>query len=271
MRLPNLEQANAALEGNFWGLWRRFGQGENCRLYEESAATWFATPITSLPYNTVIRFQAPVDRLAATVDRIMESHKARPVPLTWAVHPTSTPGLATELEQRGFGLAETLPCMWADLSDLPALGDPAPGITIAEVQPGGEVESVLGLVSWRWHVAPEDQAHLRGFLSAFRVGEPGSALRCWAAWRDGVPLAKALLNLDDGAAGIYGVATRPEARGLGLARQVTLLALHAARQAGYRLGVLHTSRMARSLYEKIGFRDAGSEFRVYAPAGDFDI
>jgi hypothetical protein len=45
---------------------------------------------------------------------------------------------------------------------------------------------------------------------------------------------------------------------------MTIEALHAARAAGYRLAVLHSTPMARSLYERIGFR-ARATFRVFAP------
>ena len=78
----------------------------------------------------------------------------------------------------------------------------------------------------------------------------------------GIPVSKALLNLDASAAGIHGVATKPEARGMGLARHLTLQALHTGRDAGYRMGMLHSSAMARSLYEAIGFRQV-SEFYVF--------
>jgi GNAT superfamily N-acetyltransferase len=53
-------------------------------------------------------------------------------------------------------------------------------------------------------------------------------------------------------------------RGLGLARILTLQALHAARNAGYKLSVLHSTPMAVGLYEKVGFR-AIAPFRVFAP------
>ena len=63
-----------------------------------------------------------------------------------------------------------------------------------------------------------------------------------------------VVNLDAEATGSYGVATVPEARGLGLARILTLQALHAARDAGSTLGVLHSAPMAISSHQKLGFR-----------------
>ena len=94
---------------------------------------------------------------------------------------------------------------------------------------------------------------LRSIVDAARFGEPGSVTRGWLARLDGRVVSKAVLHVDNGVAGIYGVATKPEARGLGLARQLTIRALDAARAAGVEIGVLHSTPMAKSLYEGIGF------------------
>jgi ribosomal protein S18 acetylase RimI-like enzyme len=147
---------------------------------------------------------------------------------------------------------------------LPQLERPPAGVEIREVRDELDPTGMLELAAWRWHVPPEVMPRLRGVARALELGNPGAAVRCWIARRDGVPVAKAFLNLAAGAAGLYGVATKPEARGPGLARTLTLEALDAARQAGYQLGVLHSTPMARSLYEKIGFRTI-EPFRVFAP------
>ena len=106
--------------------------------------------------------------------------------------------------------------------------------------------------------------------TAFPVGRPGSPIRCWLALKDGRPISKAIINLDRGVAGLYGVVTRPEARGMGLARILTLHGYAAAREAGYKVGVLHSPAMGVNLHEKLGFQGA-EPFRVYGPAGNFHI
>jgi ribosomal protein S18 acetylase RimI-like enzyme len=58
--------------------------------------------------------------------------------------------------------------------------------------------------------------------------------------------------------------------GLGLARTLALRAFDAARREGYRLGVLHSTSMARSLYTKLGFRSI-APFRVFAPPQTFHM
>ena len=137
------------------------------------------------------------------------------------------------------------------------------GFEIREVSGESDARQILELVAWRWQVPARATEHLHAINEHFGIGTPGAKARCWAAWRAGVPVAKVILHLAAGAAGIYGVATRPEARGLGLARTLTLEALRAARQEGYQLSVLHSSPMALRLYEKIGFRSVAS-FKLFA-------
>jgi GNAT superfamily N-acetyltransferase len=253
-----------ALEENLWSLWSRFGRGDGCVLHEEPDATWFDTPIPTLPYNAVIRFaaQRDVDR---RVKALFAHYERRGVPFLWIVHPTATPAdLVERLRRHGLEEAEVCPGMYSVLADLPERQERPRDIVTCEVGVETDSNALLELVGWRWAVPQEALAKLPDVTRAFSVGVPGSAVRSWLALRDGVPVAKVLLHLAAGVAGVYGVVTRPEARGLGLARTLTVQAFAAARQEGYELGVLHSTPMARPMYEKMGFR-AHSAFRILAP------
>ncbi|KKK48762.1 hypothetical protein LCGC14_3141850, partial [marine sediment metagenome] len=75
----------------------------------------------------------------------------------------------------------------------------------------------------------------------------------WVAWRDGVPIAKVGSYYGDGSVAIYGVVTKPEARGKGLASVLMVETMKAARQAGKKLVVLHSAPLAENLYKRLGF------------------
>ena len=264
--LPESEKIRA-LEENLWSLWSNFGRGEGCVLHDSDELLRFDTPITQLPYNVVLRFRGGGD-VEARIDAIFAHYQGRGVPFAWLIHPSSSPDdLGERLGARGFVEAEVLPGMVMDTREMPA-PDPTPdGIEIREAVGDGDLAAALDLIAWRWDVSPETRQLLAGVTRNFHVG-PDQRLRCWLAWRDGVPVSKVVINLDKGAVGLYGVATKPEARGLGLARILTLEAFAAARRDGHHLAVLHSTAMAYGLYEKLGFVSI-APFRVYAPADSF--
>ncbi|HUP75797.1 MAG TPA: GNAT family N-acetyltransferase [Acidimicrobiales bacterium] len=247
------DEAIAAVEGNLWSMWSAFGRGEGCRLVDEPGLLRFETPLGHTPYNSVMRFRCN-DRVDEMIDSVMGSYEQREVPVMWVVHPTTQPAdIHERLVARGLVEAEIVPGMVARLGDIPS-EDPAPAeVEIAPVTPQ-ERDSFLELTAWRYSLPTGAAPTLRSILETARFGEPGAATLGWVARLDGAVVSKVVLHMNAGVAGIYGVATKPEARGLGLARTLTLCALHAARRSGVEIAVLHSTPMARRLYEGIGFR-----------------
>jgi len=265
-----LQQKVRATEENFWAVYSQFGRGPGCQLHDESDVVWFETPLTNLPYNGVIRAHLAEDA-PVVVDRIVSHFRLRNVPFFWVVHPSATPrDLPRILEERGVKLAETLPGMTMDLADLPTREECPFGFEIREVNSPDQLRPIQEMIVERWDVPENDRDVHFGITLSFGLGDPSSPYRAWAAYEDGEPVCKVLLNMIDGSAGIHGVATKPAARGRGLARVLTLHALHYARERGHRLGMLHSSAMARSLYEKIGFR-AVADFSIHVSSGDLHV
>jgi GNAT superfamily N-acetyltransferase len=231
---------------------------------------WFDTVVPHLPYNAVLRFAAN-DAIERKIDALFEHYGRKGVPFLWLIHPTARPlDLDERLRARGMEEAETCPGMFATLSELPAPERLPDSIEIREVSDETDLQALLELVAWRWSLPAELLPLLPGITRAFQFGIRGSTVRAWVARRHGVPVAKIILNVAAGAAGIYGVATKPAARGLGLATTLTLVAFDAARREGIELGVLHSTPMAKSLYEKIGFRCA-APFRIFAPPSTLHV
>ena len=261
----------AALESNLWSMWAQFGRGDGCRLVDEPQLLRFETPLAHLPYNSVVRCRLEDGADAdATVGAVLAGYRARGVPPMWLVHPSRRPlDLGERLERAGLERAELITGMSAPMVDLPLPDDPPPGICSEELRPGGE-DPYLELLTWRYDLPPDAAGTLRSVMANAGFGAPGSPNRSWIARRGDEVLSKATLHQRDGVAGIYGVATRTEARGLGLARLLTLVALDAARQAGATLAVLHSTPAAVRLYEGLGFAPT-AEFHVYAEPGTLHL
>jgi len=241
------------IELNLWETWSNFGRGPGCTLHDESDALWFETPIPVLPYNTVLRFQVEKD-VDQRIDHMIHCYAERRVPLLWIVHPSSLPSdLPERLQQRGLQEIEIAPCMARTLDELPAAPALPAGVEIREAIEDNDLMELYGLAAWRWGVPEEHRPQLRKMIEKFEIGERTSKTRFWLAWKDGAPISKIGLYKGSGSAGIYGVATKPEARGLGIASILMNVAMRAAKDMGYRLAVLDSSPLAEKLYERLGF------------------
>lgn len=260
----SIEDVIHEIELNLWETWSNFGRGPGCTLHDESDALWFETPIPVLPYNTVLRFQVEQD-IDQRIDHMIRCYAERNVPLLWIVHPSSQPDdLAERLQQRGLQEIEIAPCMARSLDVLPEAPPLPAGVEIREAIEDNDLMELYGLAAWRWGVPEEHRPQLRKMIEKFEIGERTSRTRFWLAWKDGVPISKIGLYRGSGSAGIYGVATRPEARGLGIASILMNVAMQAAKDMGYRLAVLDSSPLAEKLYKRLGFVTV-APLRLYSP------
>lgn len=250
------------LEENLWEVWSTWGCGPGCSLHEEEDLIWFETPIPIIPYNGVLKFQLQTDA-DRVINEIMEHFRDRKAQFMWVYHPSSEPGdLQERLLKHGMKDVEPIPGMARTLEDLEEITPVPDDIEVRKVGSEKDASAFYQFAAWRWDVPEQHQSQYESIVKCFRFGEPNTNAHLWQAWREGKPVAKAGMYLSPNSAGIYAVATRPEARRLGLARALTLTALHEARSRGYRVAVLHSTPMAEGLYQSIGF-DTIAEFRLF--------
>jgi GNAT superfamily N-acetyltransferase len=247
------EEVIHQVELNLWETWSNFGRGPGCTLHDEGDALWFETPIPSIPYNTVLKFQVERD-VDKRIDALVQGYAERNVAPLWIIHPSFIPtDLPERLQLRGYQEIEIAPCMGRSLDNLPEPPPLPEGVEIREVLEEIDLIELYGFAAWRWGVPEEFRPQLRAMIEKFKIGERGSNTRGWFAWKDGAPISKINLYNGSGSAGIYGVATKPEARGLGIASILMNVAMQAARDTGQDLCVLDASPLAEKLYRRLGF------------------
>jgi GNAT superfamily N-acetyltransferase len=216
---------------------------------------------TTVPFaylNAVVCRSLPNDTaLDALIRETRAVYASLGAPLTWYITPFTAAAahIGATLARHGFedrGCA----CMAMDLAHLSALATPA-DYTIEEVVSAAQCRE------WCWTYVtgynmptPMADAATR-VLGAMAYG-PDMPLRRYLVRRNGAPVASTTLFVHKQSAGIYNVATLPAERGRGLASAVTVRALQDALAMGARVGVLHASEMAESVYRRMGFIDCPS-------------
>jgi GNAT superfamily N-acetyltransferase len=174
--------------------------------------------------------------------------------MLWWTGPSSEPSdLGRHLEAHGFLHAETVPGMAVDLNMLNEAADQPPGLRVEEVTD----EAALRI----WSKSCVEGFEMPDFSQEFTEAclasgfGPDTPMRLFQTWMDDEAVATALVFFGAGVAGIYNVATVPNARGRGAGTAVTLAPMVEARAEGYRVAILHASPMGYPVYRKLGFRE----------------
>jgi len=178
------------------------------------------------------------------------------LPMSWIVSPATRPrDLGRTLEAHGFICAfRGVPGMAVDLEHIEE-ARPVPGGLV--VEPVSDLER---LAQWLHPVKVSfdlQDVTASAFLALFSSQGFGPDLpwRLFVGLVDGQPVAASRLFCAAGVAGIYHVATLPEARGQGIGTAMAVAAARAGREQGYRAGILTASGEGHSIYRRLGFED----------------
>lgn len=188
------------------------------------------------------------------VSRVVEPLATLPLPSAVILMNDDRPEQTRAVESRGYTFAEPMPLMSVTPETLAPTTLPE-GYTYREI-PLDEDAAWSEAVSTGYGLPLE----LGSQFGPRRAGEtcPPGVARHFAVEHAGDLVATSLLYLHDGLAGIYGVATKPEHRGKGLAAHLTAEPLRAAWNEGYNTGLLQASAMGAPVYTRIGFHTHAS-------------
>jgi GNAT superfamily N-acetyltransferase len=198
--------------------------------------------------------KAICDSLQAKIDE-------QGAPALWWTGPQSKPDdLGSLLEQYGLQPAGEVPGMAINLALVDDKPETITNFTIQKVS-NTEMQMLWARIAAIGTGFPDVAADTVRLEAALTDPQYKAQYR-YIGLLDGTPVATSALVLDSGVAGIYAVATIPEARHKGIGRVMTVIPLLEARQIGYRVGILQSSSMGYSIYQKIGFKDV-CKYRLY--------
>jgi hypothetical protein len=251
-----------AMESNMIAFYSAYGRANSSTLQATSDVVWFYTGIQVSLFNGVLSAQSKPEGVKATIDSLQARIDEQGAPALWWIGPRSKPdNLGSLLEQYGLQPAWELPGMAIDLALVDHNPETTANFTIQKVS-NAEMQALWARIAAVGTGFPDAATDELVRLEATLADPLYKAQHRYIGLLDGTPVATSALVLDSGVAGIYAVATIPEARRKGIGKIMTVIPLLDARQIGYRVGVLQASSMGYSIYGEIGFRDV-CKYRLY--------
>lgn len=232
--------------------------------------------ITGLPFfifNGVFRTRLDVRLPAPEIDRrigeVVAYLRSRGVPFGWWMLPgDQPPDLRARLVTSDFAPAGDQPGMAIALDQLGPAPQTPKDVAVAEVTDVEGIGAHMRLVASGSSLPPELELAFLALLRRLPFG-PGKPIRYFLAHEHGEPVGTSLIVLSGRAAGIFSVATAPQARGRGVGALVTDAALRAAREEGHRIAILESSQMGYNVYRRLGFEEY-CQIGHYAWTGEVD-
>jgi ribosomal protein S18 acetylase RimI-like enzyme len=255
----------AAIEDAFVAHWSFFGRWSHGILRDDDGVEWFETPIARLPYNMVMktRIASEIDA-DSVIERVAAGFRARDVPYLWVQRPSDRPhDLGHRLAQQGLDLVETVTGMDLELDGWVGEPNRGPARIVAVDSDAEGLRDYVELTRTYWSV-PDSERHLLELFQNEWAADRSPGVRL-LAYVDEAPVGKLFMNTIEvpSRVGIYGVAVKPEGRGLGIATALMTEAMVRAQALGASRSILHSSDMAYSLYGRMGFIER-CKFGVYA-------
>ena len=244
----------ATIRSNLFAWYEYLGRSPKAEWYDSPELNWVLTSLTHSFLNAILRTRLNPTNVDERIAETLAYFQSRKVTrFTWWTEPDAQPAdLGEHLRKHGLTFSEGGPGMAVDL---PALNEDwvSPlGLTIEAVGNEKTLEDWVqaGFASLGGRDTEENACFELFAGLGFEM-----PLRNYVGLMDGKPVATSQLFLGAGVAGIYWVATVPEARRQGIGAAVTLAPLREARAMGYRTAILQATSMGEGVYRRLGFQE----------------
>ena len=242
-----------AVKGNLYGLFRLLKQSAKTEFVESDELVRWHTSIRHPWFNGVLCTQAASTHETSVIQDTLAYFKSRQVSIfTWWME-TNLPVEVWKQSLLGQGLKvdENTPGMALDLSTLKPKQPLPAGLQIEQVTDLETFQDWTHTFVQAFELPDSWKASLYDIFASLGLALP---VRHYLGYLAGEQAATATLFLGAGVAGIYNVATVPEARKQGIGAAMTLRPLYDAYALGYHVGILQSSEAGFGVYQKLGFQ-----------------
>lgn len=244
-----------AMELNTHEAWLCFAHGLGATVHDEPHLLWFFSGLPFHLANGIVNARFPENRLEDILSEHLQQFATKQVPMAWLIGPSTRPvDLGNRLQTHGWMPGGEAPGMAIELQTLNEAFSSPPSLTIERIHDAETLRTWLRVMTVGSDI-PEEGLKLLLELVSRHGFMDNPSVHYYLGVLAGKPVATSLLYLGAGVAGIYNVATLPEARHQGIGSALTLAPLLQARTWGYRVGTLQSSPMGLHLYQRLGFRE----------------
>jgi ribosomal protein S18 acetylase RimI-like enzyme len=242
-----------AIRANMCDFFRHTSGSNPAEHFANEQFTRWYTPLPHPWFNGALSSNPPVDGADPFIVETIQYFRDKGVnTFTWWMEPHLGPSdWEAALSKQGFGFSDDTPGMAVDLHELSHGTQPADGLEIRSVDDEESLHTWTKVFVEGYGLPPAWEPIAFDLWLQLGLDLP---IRNYLGYLNGEPVSTSTVFYGGGAAGIYCVATLPEARGKGIGAALTLKPLLDAREMAYRIGVLQSSEMGFSVYQKLGFK-----------------
>lgn len=256
----------AAQAASLVAFWSVYGRAPGRDLATDDGLVRLTTRVPNPLLNGIFSSRLTPSNADATIQATRDYYTAQGLPMLWWVGPTTQPDdLADRLVRAGFTRADELPMMAIDLQSMKVEPTP-PNVTVKQVESEEELRVWSRILRDTFSLAGTGQNSFEELEISLGLDSDGRRYRFIAYLYDQA-VATSALFAEAGVAGIYNVATLPDARQQGIGGAITLAPLLHARAMGYRVGTLQATAMGQPIYRRLGFEHI-APFTLYAWSGE---
>jgi GNAT superfamily N-acetyltransferase len=243
-----------AVEENLYATTPFSHNWKRAEVYQGPDVCWCVTDIPFPMCNSAFHTHLEPAQVNSTIENFIARGRQKNVPLQWYIgHDTQPADLGERLSAYGFTTRGQGAGMAIDLQTMNENVPLPDGLKIIEIKDNKTLKTWCHITSVGFGI-PEfiEPALVEWFKTDIKYKQP---LKFYLALLEGKPVATSMYFLGKGVAGIYFVATIPEARNRGIGFAITQRPLKEAQQLGYRVGILQASKMGEPVYRRMGFKE----------------